>query len=66
MHLEELLWLPHPRGQALERDIHGGDRDAVQKLRLMALEYCEHDSEQDVEAVQKQNGLHTELRLFFF
>ena len=36
-HLKELLRLPHPCGQALERDVYRWDGVAAQQLRLVAL-----------------------------
>ena len=63
-HLEERLWLPHPRGQALERDVDRRYRVAAQELRLMALEYAKGDAKQDVKTVQQQDVPHAEQRLF--
>ena len=62
-HLEELVGLPHPSGQALERDVDRRDRVAAEQFRLVALQYRKRDAEQDVESVQKQDVPHTEQRL---
>ena len=59
-HLKELVRLPHPRRQALERDIHGGDRVAAKKLRLVALEHAQRNAEQDVESIKEQDIPHAE------
>ena len=63
-HMEELLWLPHPRGKALERNVYRRYRITAQELRLVALEYTKRDAEKDVETVQQQDVPHAEQRLF--
>ena len=52
-HLEELLWLPHPHGQALKNDVDCRDQVTVQELHLVALEYAKGDVEQNVLHVEQ-------------
>lgn len=52
--------MPHSRRQALERDVHGGDRVAAEELRLMAFEHAQRNAEQDVESIKKQDIPHAE------
>jgi len=44
-HLKELVWLPHPCRQALERDVHSWDRLAAEELRLVNFEHGQRDAE---------------------
>ena len=62
-HLQELVRLPHPRRQALERDVHGWDRVAPEELRLVAFKHAERNAEQDVKSIEEQNVPHAEKRL---
>jgi hypothetical protein len=50
--------LPHPRRQALERDVHSGDRVAAEELRLVALEHAQRNAEQHVKSVKEQDIPH--------
>ena len=62
-HLQELVRLPHPRRQALERDVHGWDRVAPEELRFVAFKHAERNAEQDVKSIEEQNVPHAEKRL---
>ena len=62
-HLQELVRLPHPRRQALKRDVHGWDRVAPEELRLVAFKHAERNAEQDVKSIEEQNVPHAEKRL---
>ena len=59
-HLQELVRLPHPGRQALERDVHGGNRVAAEELRLVTLEHTQRNAEQDVESIKEQDIPHAE------
>jgi len=62
-HLKELVWLPHPCWQALERDVYRGDRLAAKELRLVAFEHGQRDAEQDVKSIEEEDVPHAEKRL---
>jgi hypothetical protein len=55
--------LPHPRRQALKRDVHGRDRVAAEELRLVEFEHAKRNAEQDVESIEEQDVPHAEKRL---
>ena len=59
-HLQELVRLPHPGRQALERNVDGGNRFAAEKLRLVALKHAQRNAEQDVESIKEQDIPHAE------
>ena len=59
-HLQELVRLPHPGRQALERNVDGGNRVAAEKLRLVALKHAQRNAEQDVESIKEQDIPHAE------
>ena len=44
-HLKELVRLPRPCRQALERDVHSRDRLAAEELRLVAFEHGQRNAE---------------------
>lgn len=56
--MQEFVRLPHPRRQALERDVHGGDRVASEELRLVALEHAQRNAEQYVKSIKEQDIPH--------
>jgi|SRR5712671_1341847 len=62
-YLKELVRLPHPRRQALERNVHSWDRIAAKELRLVALEHGQRNAEQDVGSIKEQDVPHAEKRL---
>ena len=54
-HLKQLIRLPHPRRQILQRDIDSRDRFAAQQLGLIAPQNGECNTEEDVEAIDEEN-----------
>ena len=64
-HLQELVRLPRPRRQILQRDIDRRDRFALNQFLLVALEDPERDAEQDVEPVHEKDVPDSKERLWW-
>jgi hypothetical protein len=62
-HLQQLVRLPHPRREVLERDVDGGNGFAPEELGLVAPQDRERDAEEDVQPVEEEYVPDTEERL---
>lgn len=62
-HLQELVRLPRPRRQILQRDVDRRDRLALDQFLLVALEDPERDAKEDVEPVHEKDVPDSKERL---